>query len=107
VIVIEKKEKTDNDYDYAQRLRPALTNNLMPEYELSTHAKEMLYERGIRQEWVWRTIETGKSLRGEDGNLHYVKPIREKDGRVLHVVINPYVTPQRVVTVFFDRRLQK
>lgn len=76
-------------------------------YEFSTHAKDMLRERNIEEEWVWRTIETGKSKKGDDGHLHYSKPIREKDGRILHVVINPYVNPRRIVTVFFDRRLQK
>jgi hypothetical protein len=44
---------------------------------------------------------------GKDGNMHYTKPIRERDGRVLRVVINPYVDPQRIVTLFFDRRLSK
>ncbi|GIK57570.1 MAG: DUF4258 domain-containing protein [Chloroflexi bacterium] len=79
----------------------------MPDHEFSTHAEDMLHERSIAEEWVWRTIETGKSKRGDDGNMHYTKPIRERDGRVLHVVINPYVSPRRIVTVFFDRRLKK
>ncbi len=79
----------------------------MSEYEFSTHAIDMLHERSIVEEWVWRTIETGKSKKGDDGNMHYIKPIKEKDGRVLHVVINPDVSPRRIVTIFFDRRLKK
>lgn len=79
----------------------------MPDFEFSTHAKEMLRERKIAEEWVWHTIETGKSKRGIDGNIHYTKPIRERDGRILRVVINPHTNPKRIVTVFFDRRLRK
>jgi hypothetical protein len=79
----------------------------MPDFEFSIHANEMLRERKIIEEWVWRTIETGKSKRDPDGNIHYTKPIKERDGRVLRVVINPYVDPQRIVTVFFDRRLRQ
>jgi hypothetical protein len=37
--------------------------------------------------------------------MHYTKAIRERDGRVLRVVVNADVQPNRVVTVFFDRRL--
>jgi len=80
----------------------------MPDFELSTHAKDMLRERRIAEEWVWRTIENpSNKKKGKDGNIHYRKPIRERDGRVLRVVVNPYVDPRRIVTVFFDRRLSK
>lgn len=79
---------------------------MMPDYEFSTHARDMLLERRIAEEWVWRTLETPSSKKkGDDGNMHYTKPIRERNGRVLRVVINPYVEPRRIVTVFFDRRL--
>ena len=78
----------------------------MPEIELSTHAKQMLVERNIAEEWVWRTINTPKRKRkGEDDNMHYTKPIKEREGRVLHVVVNQNAEPQRIITVFFDRRL--
>jgi predicted esterase YcpF (UPF0227 family) len=36
----------------------------------------------------------------------FAKAIAEKENRVLHVVVNPAVSPQRIVTVFFDRRLK-
>jgi hypothetical protein len=80
----------------------------MPNMELSTHAKDMLMERNILEEWVWRTINTPQRKRlGDDGNMHYTKAIKEREGRVLHVVVNPNVQPNRIVTVFFDRRLGK
>ena len=80
----------------------------MPGFEFSTHAREMLRERGIAEEWVWRTLKTpNRKKKGKDGNMHYTKSIREREGRVLRVVINPYVDPRCIVTVFFDRRLSK
>ncbi len=39
--------------------------------------------------------------------MHYTKAIREKDRRVLHIVVNVNVQPNRIVTLFFDRRLGK
>jgi hypothetical protein len=43
----------------------------------------------------------------EDNNLHYSKGIKERGGQVLHVVVNPNVQPNRIVTVFFDRRMRR
>jgi hypothetical protein len=84
-----------------------MTDNI-PNFEFSAHAKEMLVERNILEEWVWRTIKTPARKRlGDDGNMHYTKTIREREGRVLRVVVNPDVHPNRIVTVFFDRRLSK
>jgi hypothetical protein len=80
----------------------------VPEFELSKHTKDMLIEREIHEEWVWRAIENpDKRRRGPDGNLHFTKRIRERDGRVLRVVVNSDVSPNRIVTVFFDRRLSE
>ena len=42
-----------------------------------------------------------------DNAPHYTKRIHERDGRVLRVVVNADVQPNRVVTVFFDRRLRQ
>jgi len=80
----------------------------MLELEFSSHAQDMLVERGISEEWVWRVIQNydHKHL-GDDGNMHYTKTIRERDGRVLHVIVNPAYQPNRIVTLFFDRRLGK
>lgn len=80
---------------------------MLPNIELSTHTLDMLRERAISVEWVWRTIENPqRKWTGDDGNRHFAKPIKEHDGRILHVVINADLRPQKVVTVFFDRRLQ-
>ena len=81
----------------------------MPDIELSSHTRDMLIERNIREEWVWHTLDSPDSKRWhvEDGNMHYTKAVREREGRVLHVVVNANVQPSRIVTVFFDRRLRK
>lgn len=81
----------------------------MPDFNLSAHAKEMLKERKIPEEWVWRTLDTpdSKKKHAEDDNMHYTKVIKEREGRSLHVIVNQNVQPNRIVTVFFDRRLGK
>jgi hypothetical protein len=77
-------------------------------YILSNHARGVLAEREILESWVWDTIaEPDNTWPGEDGNRHYAKQIAERNGRILHVVVNPMVDPQRIVTAFFDRRLKK
>jgi hypothetical protein len=80
----------------------------MLKFEFSIHAQNMLAKRKIPEEWVWRTINDPEmEFIGDDSNNHYTKAIVEKAGRVLHVVVNPYVQPNRIVTLFFDRRLRK
>jgi ribonuclease PH len=68
----------------------------------------MLVERNIPEEWVWRTIShPDKKRRGADNNMHYAKAIKEYDKRILRVVVNTDFYPNRIVTIFFDRRLSK
>jgi hypothetical protein len=78
----------------------------MADFEFSSHALSMLQERSIPEEWLWRAINSPDRIEeGTDGNTHYIKFIQEYGGRVLRVVVNSHVTPKRIVTVFFDRRL--
>ena len=75
--------------------------------ELSAHTRDMLFERELQEEWIWRAIkEPDQRWTGEDGNEHYAKGNTERNGRKLHVVVNASVQPPLVVTVFFDRRLR-
>lgn len=68
----------------------------------------MLQERNIPEEWVWQTINDHEwQSMGDDNNTHYFKSIPEHGGRILHVVVNPGVTPKKVVTVFFDRAARR
>jgi len=43
---------------------------------------------------------------GSDNNIHYIKRSDEFGPRTFHVIVNPHVTPNRVITFFFDRRLR-
>ncbi len=77
----------------------------MPEFEFTSHAKDMRVERNILEDWIWRVLkQPDKMLMGKDGNMHYSKAINEQNGRVLHVVINPNFQPNRIITMFLDRR---
>jgi hypothetical protein len=68
----------------------------------------MLKERNIIEEWVWRTLNKPDwENEGEDNNIHYSKSISEHGERILHVVVNPLVSPKKVVTVFFDRKARR
>lgn len=78
----------------------------MADIVLSKHAQDVMRERNIPEEWVSRTVDTPDRREDPaDGTTHYIKAIPEHGGRFLRVVANPGVTPARVVTVFFDRRL--
>lgn len=80
----------------------------MERIEFTRHALDMLSERNIPEGWVWRTIDSpDRTQVGPDSNAHYIKPIAEIEGRFLRVVLNPHVSPKRVVTVFVDRRLRR
>lgn len=77
----------------------------MPEPIFSLHARDMLKERDIPEEWVLRTIKAPEEKGvGRDGNLHYYKSLPERENRVLHVVVNEAVEPNRIITLFLDRR---
>jgi len=80
----------------------------MIDYQLSEHARAMLGERNIHERWVKSTIEQPDRREiQEDGTVHCVRTIEEFDGRHLRVVVNVEVSPQRIVTAFFDRRLRR
>ena len=80
----------------------------MPEYLFSIHAKDMLKERDILEEWVLQTVNNpDKKNSGDDGNMHYFKSIPERGNRVLHVIVNETVEPNRIVTLFLDKRARR
>ncbi len=79
----------------------------MIDYDFSKHALDMMEERNVLETWIRRALdESDNTFTGDDGNLHFTKAIVEKENRVLHVVVNPAVSPKRIVTLFFDRRLR-
>lgn len=78
----------------------------MMDIEVTAQARDMMQERGIAEEWVWRALRSpDRSALGAEGNMQYVKAIPERGGRFLRVVVNDRVVPAHIVTLFFDRRL--
>lgn len=73
----------------------------MSEYVFTSHAKDMLKEREIMEQWVLQTIRNpDKKMLGNDGNTHYFRLLPERKNHVLHVVINETLEPNRIVTLF-------
>ena len=78
-------------------------------YELTLHAKVALAEREIALEWMERTL-AAPELRLPDPDDATVerryRRIPEHGGRVLRVAVNITVEPERIVSVFFDRKMK-
>ena len=70
------------------------------------HALDVMERRGIRLEWVERTV-AAPELRIRDpydeAVERFICRIAESDGKVLRVVVNTESDPWRVVSAFFDR----
>jgi hypothetical protein len=74
----------------------------------AVHARDMLAERQIPEEWVVRVVATPlRTERQPDGTTHFLGKVPERGGRILRVVMNESTEPPTVVTVFFDRRLRR
>jgi hypothetical protein len=78
-------------------------------YELTKHAGKAMAEREITSEWMERTL-SGPELVLPDPNDAAVerrfRRIPEFGGRVLRVAVNTSVEPNRVVSIFFDRKMK-
>lgn len=81
---------------------------MKPNLEFTGHARDVIRERVIPDEWIHDTLTTPDKVEvGSDNNTHYLKAIAQYEGRVLRVVVNEHVEPNKVVTLFFDRRLRR
>ncbi len=66
-------------------------------------------ERAIPIEWVERTYDTPERILADLADSAIERRFRripEFGGRVLRVVVNSSVDPNRVVSVFFDRQMK-
>ncbi len=81
----------------------------MEDFQWSQHAQDNLEDRQISESWVSRALQSPdlKEFWAEDGNLHYLKAIPEHGRQVLHVVVDPPLSPPQIVTFFFDRRFSR
>ena len=70
------------------------------------HAQTMMTERGIKEEWVTRTIAEPDSAEADPTRSDVRRVFRiipENDSRILRVVYASIGDTLRVVTAFFDR----
>lgn len=78
------------------------------ELTFTDHAQDVIRERNLLAKWIEETLSSPDRVElGSDNNTHYIKSIDEHGGRMLRVVVNERVQPNRVVTLFFDRRLRR
>ena len=78
-------------------------------FELTKHAKKVLAEREIPVEWLERTLAAPELVLSDPDDAAVERRYRripEFGGRVLRVVVNTAVEPNRVVSVFFDRKIK-
>ncbi len=77
------------------------------DYHLTQHAIDALAKPQIPLAWMEQVLATPDWVEPDavDSNLeHRLGRISDFQDRVLRVIVNPQVTPLRVVTVYFDRR---
>ena len=78
-------------------------------YELTQHARDVLDEREILIEWVERVLNRPTLREPAESDItleNRFARIPEFGNRVLRVVINTTIVPERVVSVYFDRRMK-
>ena len=81
----------------------------MIRFELTQHAEDVLIKRRIPMEWLERVLTSPQRIEpdaAEPDLEHRLAEIFEHENRVLRVIINPYLNPIRVVTLFFDRKMR-
>lgn len=72
----------------------------------SHHATQMLSERGIRPEWVKRTIEEPDAIEPDPirpGTMKAFRAVTENSNRILRVVYTEAEDTIKIITAFFDR----
>lgn len=78
-------------------------------YGLTQHARDVLAERQISLEWMERALGEPELKLPDptDATLERrYRKIPEHENRVLRVVVNTSIAPERVVSVYFDRTMK-
>ena len=79
----------------------------MTKFNLSAHAKRVIFERNIKHKWIEDTINNPVKIEPDitDTSVeHRLKIIEEYGSRVLRVICKKNVEPTLIITTFFDRR---
>jgi len=75
-------------------------------FKLSIHAKDVMENRHIKAEWVYRVIENPSlEIKVKNEEVHVFAVINEYNERCLKVVINPL--NKIIITTYFDRQMKK
>ncbi len=78
-------------------------------YGITKHAKKVMEERGILDDWVAKTFSSPELIRPDPKDAQVEQRFRripEFGGRILRVVVNKAVEPKRILSVFFDRTMK-
>lgn len=78
-------------------------------FELTEHAKLRISDRQISLNWIEMTLSAPQKveLDSKDPDLrHALLTITDYDNRVLRVIYNVKVIPNKVVSVYFDRKMR-
>jgi hypothetical protein len=78
-------------------------------YELTQHARDVLQERKISVDWMERVLTKSALVEPSAADTtveSWLAKIPEHGDRVLRVVVNKTVVPERVVSVYFDRTMK-
>ncbi|MGE0680664.1 MAG: DUF4258 domain-containing protein [Candidatus Binatia bacterium] len=78
-------------------------------YELTKHAEKVLAEREIAAEWMERTLSSPELVLPDPDDATVERRFRripEFGGRVSRVAVNTTVEPNRIVSIFFDRKMK-
>ena len=79
-------------------------------YDLTQHARDVIDERQISLDWLERVLANPSLIEASttDPELEsrFAK-IPEFGDRVLRVVVNTRVVPERIVSVYFDRKMKE
>ncbi|WP_271254748.1 DUF4258 domain-containing protein [Pseudanabaena sp. Chao 1811] len=79
------------------------------DFELTEHAKLRISDRQISLNWIKMTLSAPQKveLDSKDPDLrHALLTITDYDNRVLRVIYNVKVIPNKVVSVYFDRKMR-
>ena len=75
-------------------------------FKLSIHARDVMKNRHIKEEWVYRIIENPSlTIQVKNDEVHLYGSINEYNERCLKVVVNPL--NNIVITTYFDRKMKK
>ena len=81
----------------------------MRRYDLSRHAKDVIFARQIRIAWLEQVLDSPEVVEADRDDpqlVHHIGRIKEHGNRALRVVFNKAMGPARIVTVYFDRKMK-